>query len=339
MNSLELLSATLKFKRTEYTPVIPQVFGHAAMLCGASLEEYVRNGETLAECQLSALKKYGYDAVFSVMDANVETEAAGSVLNYHANQYPEVKRHALSLDGDWGSLEAPEPEKAGRMPQMLKALSILRKELGMNTPVFGCVLGPFTVATQLLGLETTLYLAVDDPTRLESLMDFAVEIVVRFGLAQLRAGAHALLVFDPSSSPAVVPPNFFREFVALRLKKACSSFEQAGSMANWLHIAGPAGPILPYYPAAGVHIANFDYYISAAQAMKWLPATCLDGNIKPLAFVEDRPEDIHKQSMDLMGAFRGRGGFILSSGCEAPLESRAENITAMVNAAREFRNA
>ncbi len=102
---------------------------------------------------------------------------------------------------------------------MLKALGILRRELGDEVLVVGCVLGPFTLTTQLLGLETTLYLAIDDPPRLERLMDFATEVVIRFGQAQLQAGAHLPVVFDPSASPAVIPPQFFREFELPRLQR------------------------------------------------------------------------------------------------------------------------
>ena len=36
---------------------------------------------------------------------------------------------------------------------MLKALAILRQELEDEVVVVGCILGPFTLATQLLGLE------------------------------------------------------------------------------------------------------------------------------------------------------------------------------------------
>jgi uroporphyrinogen decarboxylase len=145
------------------------------------------------------------------------------------------------------------------MPEMLKALSIRRRELGDDVAVVGCVLGPFTVATQLLGMEDTLYLAVDDPVRLTQLMDFATGIAIRFGLAQLQAGAHLAMIFDPSASPAVVPASFFREFELPRLKRVFQAMSEAGAVANFLHIAGPVTPILPYYPKIGVHIAKFDY--------------------------------------------------------------------------------
>jgi uroporphyrinogen decarboxylase len=335
MNSLERVSAAVQFKPTDRVPVIAQVFGHAATLAGVALDDYVRDGETLARCQLNAWKHYGYDAVFSVMDVNVETEAVGSVLRHRKNQYPAVEQYALSRDGDWSNLPVPDPRQAGRMPEMLKALGILRGELGNEVAVVGCVVGPFTLTMQLLGAETALYLAIDDAPRLEQAMDFATEVLIRFGLAQVEAGAHLPIVFDPAASPAVIPPAFFREFELPRLKRVFQAFGEAGAALNWLHIAGPAGPVLPYYPKAGVHLANFDYSVSTERAIKELPSTCVDGNIKSVTFVEGGPADIEAEARGLLRSFRDRGGFILSSGCEIPPESRPENIAAMVEAARK----
>ncbi len=330
MNSLQRIAATIQFQETDRVPVIAQVFGHAARLSGVPLDDYVRDGETLAQCQLKALHQYGYDAVFSVMDVNVETEAAGSVLRYPENQYSVIERYALSTEVDWDGLAVPDPLRDGRMPEMLKALTILRRELRDEVAVIGCILGPFTLATQLLGLEATLYLAVDDPLRLAQLMDFAAETVIQFGLAQLRAGAHLPLVFDPSASPAVIPPSFFREFELPRLQRVFQALSQAGAIANWLHIAGPAAPIMPYYARAGVHIANFDYTISADVAKSQLPLTCINGNIKSLLFVEGSPADVDIEAVNLLRAFGDRRGFILSSGCEIPPEAKPENVAALV---------
>jgi len=60
--------------------------------------------------------------------------------------------------------------------------------------------------------------------------------------------------------------------------------------------------------------------------------TCLDGNIKSLAFVESSPEEIRAQAWQLAKSFAARKGFILSSGCEIPPESKQENVAAMIEA-------
>jgi len=334
MNSLERVVAAVGFQKTDRVPVIAQVFAHAATIQVVSVDEYVQDGETIARCQLKALARYGYDAVFSVMDVSVEAEAVGSVLQYRRNQYPFVERYAFSALDTWTAPEIPDPEKAGRMPEMLEAIRILREKLGDEVLVVGCIVGPFTLTTQLLGLETALYMAVDDFPRLEKIMDFATEVVIRFGKAQVRSGAHLPIVFNPSASPAVIPPKFFREFELPRLERVFQALTAAGASTNWLHIAGPTKPILPYYAQAGVGIANFDYCVDPVDAQNQLPGTCLGGNIRPMAFVECGPAEIEANARRLLKAFEVRRGFILSSGCEIPAESPPENVSAMVNSVR-----
>jgi len=335
MNSFERIMAAVSFERPDRAPVIAQVFGHAATLVGVSLRDYVRDGDLLARCQIQALQRYHYDAVFALMDTSVETEAAGSVLTYPRDQYPYVKSYALSDGANMEGLSQPNPQQDGRMPELLKAARILRRELGDDVLMVGCVLGPMTLAMQLLGAETALYLAIDKPERFARLLDFTAEVAIRFGAAQLEAGVHLPIVFDPSASPAVIPHQFFREFELPRLQKVFTAMKQAGAAANWLHIAGPAIPILPFYPQAGVDIANFDYCVNPLEAQQAVPQTCLDGNIKPLSFVEATPEMIADESSKLLSSFAHRGGFILSSGCEIPPEAKPENVAAMVQATIE----
>jgi uroporphyrinogen decarboxylase len=332
MNSLERIQTALGFGKPDRVPVIAQVFGHAAVLADVPLERYVRDGELLAGCQLKALARYGYDAVFALMDTGVETEAVGSRLTFRPDMYPYVDRYALADAGEVDRLTVPDPRRCARMPEMLKAARMLRHEVGNEVLVVGCVLGPMTLATQMMGPEKALFLAIDEPDTFSRVLDFAVEVAIAFGRAQIEEGAHLPVVFDPCASLAVIPPQFFREFELPRLTRLFSALKSAGSLANWLHIAGPAETIYPYYPEAGVEIANVDYCIDPLRARKILPRTCLNGNIKPLSFVDATPVDIAAESAGLLERFGSHGGFILSSGCEIPPESKPENVAAMVSA-------
>lgn len=95
MNGLTRIREALAFRKPDRVPVIAQVFGHAAVLAGVPLGQYLRDGALLARCQLQALAVYGYDAVFALMDVGVETEAVGSVLAYQRDQYPAVSACAV----------------------------------------------------------------------------------------------------------------------------------------------------------------------------------------------------------------------------------------------------
>jgi uroporphyrinogen decarboxylase len=334
MTGMQRVKAALAFDALRGTPVIPQVFGFTAKMCGVPLADYLKSGDTVARCQLKARQRLGYDAVFGVMDVSVETEAVGSALCYRADHYPSVASYALTKASDLDRLSLPDPDRAGRMPEILRALGIMRGEVADDLPVIGLVLGPLTLATQLMGMEKALYLAIDAPDEFLKILDFASEVITLFGKAQLRAGAHLIMIFDPISSPAVVPAHFFREFELPLITRAFAEFKKEGSLANWLHIAGPVQPILPYYGSAGVEIVNLDYQVEPVAARRELPRTCLNGNLKSAAFIFSSPEEIQDASRRLLDAFSDQGGFILSSGCEIPPESRPENVQALVTAAR-----
>ena len=334
MSSIERVTKVINFETPDRVPVIAQVFGHAAVISKVPLYDYIRDGKLLAQCQINAFQRYMYDAVFALMDVNVETEAIGSVLEYRKNEYPSIKKYALSDTTNPEILSFPDPYQTKRMPELLKAIRILRAELGDEILIIGCVLGPMTLTTQLLGAERALFLAIDNIEKFCEILDFSKAVNLKFGLAQIEAGANLTVVFEPSGSPAVVPHQFFREFISPRLKEIFSMYKKAGAAANWLHIAGHTGSILQYYPEMGVDIANFDYYVDPFNAQKLLPKTCLDGNIKSLSFIEANPAKIAAESKKLLDSFADRGGYILSSGCEIPPESKPENIEAMVRATR-----
>lgn len=335
MNSLERILAAVRFQPTDRTPFLPQLFGHAAVTAGIPLGDYLRDGSRLAAAQLLERRTYGTDGVFAFLDLGVETEALGSRLEYFGNRYPEVAEYVLTPAADPGALALPDPGRAGRMPEVLRALGQLRREVGDTALVAGAVAGPMTLATQLYGIETALYLAMDDPGRHAAALDLAVEVAIRYGRAQLAAGAHLVMVFDPAASPAVVPADFFRSRLQPRLTRLLAALREAGTAAAWLNIAGPTADILPAYPAMGADIATFDYYVAPAEARRLLPHTCLVGNLKSLDCLDPAPATLAAQARELTAAFAAGGGFILSSGCEIPPEADAATLAALAEAARE----
>ncbi|MDX1296313.1 MAG: uroporphyrinogen decarboxylase family protein, partial [Sulfurimonadaceae bacterium] len=302
---------------------------------GRRLIDYVKSGEVAAASQIDALRHYDYDAVFAIFDACVETEAAGSTIEFRDDIYPAVTDFVIKPDTDPEKLKLPDPEQDGRMPELLKCVSTLRKKVGEKTLVIGTTIGPTTVLTQLMGMQQALFLAIDEPERFEKMFNYAEALVRRFGEAQLKAGAHLVLTFDPTASQTVVPPQFYREFILPRHARLFKAYKEAGAIANWIHSAGRIHDILPFYKQTGVEVANFDFEVDAKTAAERVGNICLDGNIKPLSFVYDNPQSIRVQSLELLRFFKERGGFILSSGCEIPPEAKPENITAMVMAARE----
>lgn len=315
-------------------PVVAQVFGQTARLCGVPVGAYGRDGEVLARCQLEGLRRYGHDAVFALADSSVEPEAMGVPLRMRTDDYPYVATPAPMTPREVLERPLPDPRIDGRMPVVLAAAHRLRREVGEDALVTGCVLGPMTLVTQLLGIEAGLYLAADDPALFEQMLDRATEVALRFGAAQVEAGAHLPLVFDPASTPTVVPPAFFRELVAPRLTRLLAGLARAGAAAGWFHVAGDSRGILPDLPGTGAHIVNVDYEVPLTEAAALAPGVCIEGNVRPALLAVGTPDEVERSARAAVQAMAGHPAFILSSGCEVPLEAPPENVAALVRAAR-----
>ena len=291
MNSLERIAATVAFGPVDCVPVVPQVFGHAAVLAGVPLADYLHDGALLARCQIAALCHYGYDAVFAFADAGLEAQALGSVLEFPAGQYPQLAAPALDPGDPIAGLEVPDPERAGRMPELLRATRLMRRELDGEVPVVAVVIGPMSLAGQLLGTQEALYLAVDEPLRFEELLDLATATALRYGQALLAAGAQVALVFEPAGSPAVVPPAFFRELLLPRVRTLPG---RSSRPARWP--AGCTSPVRSRPSCATTPRLGLTSPTSTTggldAAARALPRMCLDGNLRSLAFVLDCPAKI-----------------------------------------------
>lgn len=331
MTGLERVLAAVRRSRTGMAAV-PQIFGHAARTGGVPLRRYLTDPAELARCQIAAMEHYATDAVFGLFDASLETEALGSRLRLPMDSYPVIERYRLERASDVAGLQLPDPRRAGRMPVALEALRLLRDAVGDRALVTGCVLGPMTLAVQMMGAEAALFAAIDETAAFEQVLDFAAEVALYFGTAQLEAGAHLCIVFEPSASPAVVPPAFFRALLAARLRRLCEGLKRQGALATWLHIAGPVEPILSCYADCAVDIACLDYCVDPVRARAAAPDLCLAGNIRPMAFLDSGPEVITEACAQVLSV--AGQGFMLSSGCEIPLESRPECVHALVRAAR-----
>jgi uroporphyrinogen-III decarboxylase len=63
---------------------------------------------------------------------------------------------------------------------------------------------------------------------------------------------------------------------------------------------------------------------------------CIKGNIDPTLLVFGTPDEVEAECKRLIDGCAPGGGFILSSGCEAPPNARPENIRAMLRCAVEY---
>ena len=336
MTSYERLMNAVTGGLTDRTPIAPEIFGLTARLNGYKISQYVKNGRVIAESQLKARESIGYDILFAFADLSVEAEALGCLLHYEEDAYPSIRQHIIRDLGDLKDLRLPDPLRDGRMPVVIEACARLRESVKNECIIAACVMGPVSIASQIMGIEKFLYQLVDNPDEMTRVLDFTEKVAARYGAALIQAGAHCPVVFDPVASPVVIPPSLFLKHEAPRLKRLYDFFRKEGSPVSWISIAGTTQKIMPYFKETGINLATVDYVISISDAFELAPGIAVNGNIKPYAFVSSCCDEIKKEVKKCLREAEGRENYIVGSGCEVPLETKIENIRAVVEAVEEF---
>ncbi|MCI0469376.1 MAG: uroporphyrinogen decarboxylase family protein, partial [Nitrospirae bacterium] len=312
-----------------------EVFAVSARLNGYKISDYVLEGKVIAECQLKARKAIGYDILFAFADLSVEAEAIGCKLRYEDDAYPSVETPIIKDIEDIHNLRMPNPLKDGRMPVVIESCSRLRESAKDDCLIAACVMGPVSIASQIMGIEPFLYLLMDNPDAANDVLDLAEAVAVAYGTALINAGAHCPVVFDPVASSAVIPPHMFLKHESPRLKRMYKEFKCRGSLVSWISIAGPIQKIMPHFGMSGINLATVDYVLPIHEAFGLVNNIALNGNIKPYLFVSAAHGEIRAEARRCLEEAGANKRFILGSGCEVPPESRFENIRALVEAAKE----
>ncbi len=244
ISGMERIQKTLSQERADRVPVVAELGTITAQTKGVSVRRYVQDGEIIAHCQIAAAENCECDAVIAIADLSVEAEAIGCPVVFPEHNTPYVQSPVLESISDLKKLEVPDPHTKGRMPEILKATRLMKANSNGRI-VVAHVLGPMTIASRIMDVEKLLYLIVDKPDSFQQLLDYTTNVSIAFAEALIQEGADCIVMLDPSSSPAVLPPKLFREFTSLAVKRVFDHNKKCSpDVVNWYSVAGPTQAII-----------------------------------------------------------------------------------------------
>ncbi len=337
MTPRERMSAFLQGQRVDRVPCAPLILNHAARVLGVKVSEYNRDGGIMGRAHAAAFERYGHDFIFIFSTTSTLAEAMGTRLFFPEDDAPWVEAPVVGAPEDLSLVRIPDPARDGRLPVYLEAVEVCSGRVGSEVFV-GCVLaGPFTTAAALRGTETFIRETYRNPDLVRALLERSTEAALRFIDAIVAAGAVPVLV-EPVASGSLISPVQFDRFVLPYLRPLAERIKGAG-LPCILHICGRTSKLLERMTDTGANALSLDQ-VDLAEAKARVGAhVCLIGNVRPAeTLLKGTPDDVAREARECFQKAGGSpGGFILSSGCEVPLDTPPPNLLAMMEAARACR--
>jgi [methyl-Co(III) methanol-specific corrinoid protein]:coenzyme M methyltransferase len=291
------------------------------------------NGETMAKVALAAHTVLGFDAVRVPFCQTFEAHALGCKIK--PGKTPD------DLEGIPGIDHPPPfhiddtpvfPEdflSRGRIPELLKAVRILKSEVGDEVPVMAGIVGPFTIAGYLIDTVPLLKATFKTPEKIRTWLDIGEQAGTTLANALIDAGADIIACEDMTASPQLIHPKTYGEFEMEYQKKQFDAI----SVPKILHICGNVDAIVEWMGQTGPDVLSLEPKASAKLAReKCGPDVILMGGVDTATtlFLKD-PETVRQGCEESIAD----GIQMLAPGCAVGPGTPLENMLAMVEVAKK----
>lgn len=338
MNSLERVVATLTGGKYDRPPVLPVMLMQGAKLLDIPLEDYQTKGHLIAKGQLQLLEKFGHDGVFGFPHVVQDVTPWGAGLVTFAEGPPSVSKMVIHQFSDIDTIHAPDPSSSQNLKETLKAISILKKEVGGKVPVIGAAIAPFSLPSMLMGTGKFMSLLFDDlevrQRYFPKLMEETTKYVVNWCNMQVEAGADAIVLADGIASTTVIRPDQFEALAFPYIKKAISQirvpvvYEAVGGATDILDLIGESG--------AAAAVLDFTDDLSKAREIlkgKRLP---LMGNFNNIASLKWSNLKIKIEVRNAMHQMENYPYIVSFQGPEVPYQMPFELIHEMIQTVKSI---
>jgi uroporphyrinogen decarboxylase len=264
------------------------------------------NPELAAEATLQPLRRFDLDAAILFSDILVIPDALGQSVRFETGEGPQLEPVTSA------KIATFKPETVvGRLERVLEAMRLVEASLSPEKTLIGFCGSPWTVATYMIAGKgssdqaAAKLFALRDPAAFARLMDVLVEASVEYLIAQFRAGADVVQLFE--SWAANLDEVSFRNWVIepnRRIVEAVRKVVPAAPMIGFPRGAG--GMLAEYATATEVDMVGIDYATAPKFADKLLPKKLgVQGNLDPLRLVAGGAQ-MEERTRDIIAAFANR---------------------------------
>lgn len=288
-----------------------------------------------AEVTLQPLRRYDIDAAILFADILLIPIGLGREVKFIKGVGPTLDPidragiHALTIEG-----------AASRVDPVYETVAKVRDQLDPNKALIGFCGGPWTVATYMIegkgtpNKETAKRFAYEDPSAMEALLQALVESSADYLIAQAKAGADALKIFE--SWAEGLSPDLFDRLVLRPTTDLIAKVRAAGITVPIIGFPRGAGLNAVRYAhetgiqaiAAGTDVPLDDFRATLPENMP------VQGNLDPLALRTGGEPLLRAVDQVLRDAAGGPHIFNLGHGVTPDVE--IESVHAVIDRIRNF---
>jgi [methyl-Co(III) methanol-specific corrinoid protein]:coenzyme M methyltransferase len=290
----------------------------------------------MAAAAVSTYKLFGFEGAVAPFDLCIEAEAMGCEINVYAHSedllYPTIKKKLIHNEAELDTIQIPSDlTRRGRVPMMAEVLGLMKKDIGTDAAIGSYVLGPFTLAGQIMELNDLLKLSFKKPDKIGKLLEQMTNVIIQVAGEYQKAGVDFITVREMGATSDVLSPRVFKTLILPYLKRI---FEKI-AVPSVIHICGKTNDIVPFMVESGAKAISVDQKNDVGETRKKLgPKALVFGNYDPynvlVAGTPDLVRTTIKKCMD-------DGVSAVWPGCDIWPTVPAENFKAMMDEVRNYR--
>jgi [methyl-Co(III) methanol/glycine betaine-specific corrinoid protein]:coenzyme M methyltransferase len=256
------------------------------------------DAKMMADTAATTYKLFGFECGVVPVDLCVEAEALGCVINVYPHAegilYPTIKEKLIHKEDEMDVKIPAGLATGGRVPLLCEAIKLLKADIGGEAAVGSYVLGPFTLAGQIMELNDLLKLSFKKADKVAKLLDVMADAIIIVAKEYEKAGVDFITVREMGATTDVLSPRVFKSLIQPPLQKIMKEL----TVHSVLHICGKTNDIVTFMMETGPTAISVEQKNDVQETRKKLGKDALIfGNYDPYNVLVSGDEELVRTTM------------------------------------------